>query len=399
MVSDYPLEEIIGGSVRVLYEQSKWLAARGHRIHILTREEQVKKGYKKGEDILEWKYHVSNKNILTFLVSTLKNSNKLFRDLHEKYTFDFINFHQPLSAFSFLRSNVSSNLKKIYTCHSLSFEEFQSRKSVRSGLLNFIIYQLNIFIRKYFEHTALKKSDLIVVLSQFTLKRLNDVYKIPTKKIHLIPGGIDLERFRPNNNNGDIRRSLKIPSEKTILLTVRNLVPRMGLANLFKALVAVVKKAPDIHLILGGEGPLKESLISLSDQLGLNDFISLVGFIEEEQLPLYYQSADMFILPTKELEGFGLVTLEALASGVPVLGTPVGGTKEILGKFDPSFIFSDSEPRNIANLILEKYLQFKENPKMWERVSSSCRTFVESHYSWEKNIDSIEKICFKFSKL
>jgi glycosyltransferase involved in cell wall biosynthesis len=113
---------------------------------------------------------------------------------------------------------------------------------------------------------------------------------------------------------------------------------------------------------------------------------------------MYYQAADIFVLPTKELEGFGLVTLEALASGLPVLGTPVGGTKEILEKLDSSFLFSDSEPDSMADLILEKYHTIKESPQVWKSVSNRCRKFVENNYSWEKNTDSIEKVFIEISK-
>ena len=398
MVSDYPLGEIIGGSVRALYEQSMMLAAKGHKVHILTREEQIKKGYEKIKGILEWKYPVSNKHSISFFLTTVRNSKKLFVDLSKEYKFDIINFHQPISAFSIARSFASKNLRKIYTCHSLSFEEFQSRNLRPKRLINSIIHQAYILTRRYLEFSVLRNSEMIVVLSHFTAKRLNDVYGIPFEKIRVIPGGIDLERFHPNINNGNIRKILNLPNDRVILLTVRNLVQRMGLENLIKALRDVVKKAPDIHLILGGDGPLKESLISLTNKLALKDYISFIGFIKEELLPYYYQAADLFVLPTKELEGFGLVTLEALASGIPVLGTPVGGTKEILGKFDSSFMFSSSEAHHIADLILEKYFAFKENPQMWRKVSTRCRNFVENHYSWEKNIESMENLYAKICK-
>jgi len=119
-------------------------------------------------------------------------------------------------------------------------------------------------------------------------------------------------------------------------------VPRMGLDNLILAIEQVIKTAPDIYLVVGGEGPLKDDLISMVKKLGVEKHIEFKGFISEDNLPEYYQMTDLFVLPTRELEGFGLVTLEALACGVPVLGTPVGGTKEIIGRFDPDFLFKDT---------------------------------------------------------
>ena len=151
----------------------------------------------------------------------------------------------------------------------------------------------------------------------------------------IIPGGVDLQRFYPAADKEEMRRHLNIPEEKTVLFTVRDLEPRMGLENLMYAVKQMIEVVPDIYLILGGEGPLKENLISLSQELGVESYIRFVGFIPEEDLPDYYRMADVFVLPTIELEGFGLITLEALASGLPVLGTPVGGTVEILANSIP----------------------------------------------------------------
>jgi glycosyltransferase involved in cell wall biosynthesis len=235
--------------------------------------------------------------------------------------------------------------------------------------------------------------DWVVVLSEFTMNRLYRFYRISEeKKIEIIPGGVDLERFYPAHDKVKIRKGLNLPGEKTILLTVRNLVPRMGLENLIIAIKEVVKVASDIYLVLGGEGPLKKDLIDLTRQLGVEDFIRFEGFIPEEELPAYYRMADVFVLPTLELEGFGLVTLEALASGVPVLGTPIGGTVEILRRLNPGLLFKDVSSESIAELILDTHREFQKNPVSQGRLSIQCRRFVEQNYSWKKNVDRLEDL-------
>jgi len=390
--SDYPPSEVIGGSVRVLYEQCARFAQRGHAVHLLTRQARLEKGYDRIKNVYEWEYSVSFRNQYLFLKTSIINGKRLFDKICEEYSFDVLSFHQPLSAFSVLQSNKSDRLTKFYTCHSLSFEEFRTRNPKPIGVLGRILYCLNVEARKIIERKVLNASDKIVVLSQFTKNKLLGLHGVASEKIALIPGGIDLKKFYPANDKIDIRMRLDVPPEKLILFTVRNLVPRMGLENLIFAVRQAVERVPDIYLVLGGDGPLKNSLISLSQELQMQEYVKFVGFIPETGLPEYYRMADIFILPTVELEGFGLVTLEALASGVPVLGTPVGGTAEILGKLDPKYLFKDTTSESMAPLIIETCQRFKNTPRLWEEVSSQCRLFVEENYSWDKNIDSLEEL-------
>ena len=392
-VADVSIGKVIGGAERVLFEQSTRLTQRGHNVHILTRGLG---GHKTDKELIqgvwEWRYEVDKRNALLFIKSSLNNSKSLFELLHNKYHFHCINFHQPFSALGVVRSPLSAKIRKIYTCHSLSFEEFKTRSLRPRGLIASILYSINLKARKFIERKVLSKSDRIVVLSVFTRGKLLNSHRIPSEKIVLIPGAIDLKKFYPANDKIDVRKRLDVPPEKLILFTVRNLVSRMGLENLIFAVRQAVEKVPDVYLVLGGDGPLKNGLISLSQELQIQDYVKFVGFIPERELPDYYRMADIFILPTQELEGFGLVTLEALASGVPVLGTPVGGTAEILGNLDPRYLFKDTKPESIASLIIETCQQFKNNPQLWEEASSQCRLFAEENYSWGKNIDSLEEL-------
>ncbi len=402
-VTDVSAGKVTSGSERVLFEQSTRLQKKGHNVHILTRklpehnsDQEVIQG------VREWRYDIDPSNSLSFIRSTLSNCKDLFENLEKKYSFDCVNFHQPFSAYAVMHSPEIRKVRKVYTCHSLSFEEFRSRNPRPEFDLRRIIYCLNIQARKYIERKILNESDSIVVLSRFTQGKLWDAYRIPPEKVLIIPGGVDLEKFFPAIDKPEIRRRLSIPDGKIILLTVRDLEPRMGLENLVYAMKSVIQVMPDIYLVIGGRGPLKNDLVSLSRRLGIEDYIGFAGFIPEKELPDYYRMSDIFILPTKELEGFGLITLEAMASGVPVLGTPVGGTKEILGQFNRDFLFTDTEPDSMADLIIEKCRKILEDPGYWQRISDQCRKFVENNYSWDKNVDLLEKLfttCLKRGEL
>ena len=395
-VADVSIAKVIGGAERFLYEQTSGMSKRGHNIHSLTRRLPYhEKDHEVIQGVHEWRYDYEPGNHCSFIKTTCLNAKKLFEILQMKYNFDCINFHQPFSAIGINLSAMSSLLPKVYTCHSLSFEEFSSRNTKFNGILHKLSTFLQIKFRKKIEKYGLNKSNAIAVLSKYTQDKLVSAYNIAEKKIIKIPGGVDLQKFHPNGDKSLIRKLLNIPQDKLILFTVRNLVQRMGLENLIFAFHELEKKAPDIHLVIGGAGPLKNQLMLLVRNLGIEKKVDFTGFISEEQLPYYYQMADLFILPTRELEGFGLVTLEALASGLPVLGTPVGGTKEILRKFDPSFLFKSPDLHLMAELILEKYHWKKHNPQKWEKISNQCRKFVENNYSWDKNIDALEELFAK----
>jgi glycosyltransferase involved in cell wall biosynthesis len=248
--------------------------------------------------------------------------------------------------------------------------------------------------RRLLEKKALKKSGRIVTLSRHTKKKLEKVYGLPSEKIYVIPGGVDLNRFRPPEDKPALRRRLAIPESSFIFFTVRNLEPRMGLENLILAFKKVVKKRKDILLTIGGEGPLAQGLRDLAREAGVRDYIRFTGYIPEEELPSYYQMADLFILPTRELEGFGLVTVEALASGLPVLGTPVGGTKEILSHMGPEFLFADSTPESIASLILETIKTWASDSGVYDEISRKCRRVAENHYSWSAHVTQLEDLFY-----
>jgi glycosyltransferase involved in cell wall biosynthesis len=393
LVADVSIASIIGGAERVLYEESTRLARRGHSVSVLTRKLPYHESDLENiNGVEEHRYSFQEKLFPFFFKSIFSDCRKTFRSLEENLSVDIINFHQPFSGAGVLSSTSSRKLPSVYTCHSLSFEEYISRSSSPRNPIKWLLHHLQVSARKSIEKTVLNRSDQIVALSEYTRKKLERTYNLLPSKVSVIPGGVDLERFQPSTNKIGIRTDLNLPQESNILFTVRNLVPRMGLANLISAFKTVLSERRDLFLVIGGEGPLAPVLRRQVEEYGIADFVYFAGYIPDNQLPSYYQMADLFILPTKELEGFGMVTVEALSSGLPVLGTPVGGTKEILAHLGPEFLFADSNPVAVADLILKTIKRWDEDPNGYKDISQKCRRIVERFYSWEDHIDQLEDL-------
>ena len=392
-VADVSIASVASGAERVLYEQCTGLSSKGHEVHLLTRRLPLHESNREEIDgVQECRYSFNKKLPYPFLRSTFHNCRSSFNSLQSNSSFHIINFHQPFSAVGVLSSRASRGIPTVYTCHSLSFEEYASQSSRPINLREWVSLRIQLIGRKLLERKILRKSGHIMVLSEYTKGKLEKAYGFSPAKIHVIPGGVDLNRFRTHEDKQSLRKRLGIPSGHFTLLTVRNLEPRMGLENLILAFKKVVENKTDTLLILGGEGPLAPELKSLAREAGIADLVKFPGFIPEEELPSYYQVADLFVLPTRELEGFGLVTLEALASGLPVLGTPVGGTNEILAHMGPEFIFPDATPDSMARLILKSMQGWATNAEIYNETSRKCRKVAENHYSWDAHVTQLENL-------
>jgi glycosyltransferase involved in cell wall biosynthesis len=125
----------------------------------------------------------------------------------------------------------------------------------------------------------------------------------------------------------------------------------MGLNRLLDASHRLHEEGFNFDLVIGGDGPMRGELEQQAMSLGLVNSVSFLGKVDDEILPLAYAACDAFVLPTSELECFGLIALEALSAGRPVLATPVGAIPEIIRNVDPAWLSRTSEAVDIANLL------------------------------------------------
>ena len=246
---------------------------------------------------------------------------------------------------------------------------------------------LHYALRAQVESRNLRRAQVAVVLSEQSRREVLAL-RFPAERMVKIAGGVDTDRFTPAPDRAAVRAALGLPADRTLLLSVRRLVPRMGLDQLISAMPAVLQRQPDALLLIGGQGPERAKLEALVAALHLENHVRLLGFIPDHALVSYYQAADVFVLPTTALEGFGLVTAEALACGLPVLGTAVGATPEILSRLDSRLIVPSSNPAALSASILD----FLEGGWRQELTQERLRCLMLDQYHWSRHIEAVENI-------
>jgi glycosyltransferase involved in cell wall biosynthesis len=219
------------------------------------------------------------------------------------------------------------------------------------------------------EKLIVKRARRCVVLSEFTRSELSRLDSRAGAEATCIPGGIDLEHFAPGGRKADAWPTL---------FTARRLVPRTGVRELIAAMPAIVSAFPAANLSIAGSGELEPALREQIGALGLTESITLLGRIPEAELVERYQSAHLVVLPTQELEGFGLTTAEALACGTPVLGTPAGATPELLAPIDPALVSAGIAPAQIA----EAAIALLGDRRRLEQLGRVSRARVDPEMGW-----------------
>jgi phosphatidylinositol alpha-1,6-mannosyltransferase len=177
-----------------------------------------------------------------------------------------------------------------------------------------------------------KEANVVVAACEFARNHLVRL-GIPEGRICKITPGVDYEEFAPRSPDPELLDRFSLRGKK-VLLTVSRLWPRKGHEAVMRAMVRILPEVPDVQYLIVGKGPEEGKLRQLASELGLTDQIVFVGFVPQEKLSDFYNLCDVFVMANREeeesgdMEGFGMVFLEANAAGKPVIGGRSGGTSD-----------------------------------------------------------------------
>jgi glycosyltransferase involved in cell wall biosynthesis len=250
-----------------------------------------------------------------------------------------------------------------------------------------------VFFKHGIERAIYASARRFVVLSQAFRDVLVRRYGVRQDRIDIVPGGVQADTFDTGISRMEAREKLGWPKDRVILVTVRRLARRMGLENFIDAVDRLRKQEPAIFAVLAGTGPLAAELADLIEQKNLKDHVRLAGFVPDSDLPLAYRAADLSVVPSIALEGFGLVVLESLAAGTPVIVTPVGGLPEVVSDLSKDLILEGSSTDHLADGLAARIGALGKLPS-----DTACQAYAKNNFDWPviaKKVVSVYKNAFR----
>lgn len=247
----------------------------------------------------------------------------------------------------------------------------------RMGLFRII---LRPFFRKIFT-----KADHIQAISNYLADWARKMGAKGT--IEVVPNGVDTSKIKNNFATG----VAKVKNSEKIIITTSRLVNKNGIDILIRAVADVQHQVSNIKLWILGSGPEEENLKNLTKELRVDNIVNFLGQVEPEKVYDYLAEADIFVRLSRS-EGLGSSFLEAMGSGLPIVGTPVGGIPDFLKDGETGLFCKINDSQNLA----EKIKLLAENENLAQKLAENGRKLVLEKYNWD-NI--AEKMNLIFQKL
>ena len=304
-----------------------------------------------------------------FNQSLVKNVAHLDADIFEAHA---------VSGYGLPRKLEASGIKVpfVHTVHGTLADEYEQAK--RSGYSSFRDRVANRFMLHLagLENQMAHEADLVVTIGDYAFEKIQQYYAIDADKVRIVPNGVDIERFKPSDGEA-ARQRFGLGGELCVLF-VGSLIARKGLPFLVEAAKVVVAQLQDVKFVVAGEGPLRGSIEETVKSAGLSAHFVFLGRVSDEALPLLYNCADVFVLPSLH-EGQGIVFLEAQASAKPVVGFAIGGVSEAVCSGKTGLLVD----RGRVDELAEALLKLLGDASLRAKMGANGRCFVSEKFTWE----------------
>ncbi len=363
---EYP-PRIVGGIARHCEGLAKALSKQGHEVHVFTLDFPGAPDYEENEGIRIYRTRseIGHPNFLTWVLLFNHFIEKRMAGASRLINFDVLHVHDWLTAPCSIGFKHFIQKPLVFTAHST--------ENGRSGL-----HIPDSFTIDGLEWWSTYEANKIIVASGSMKGEVCGHFNVSDNKVDIIPNGIDASKYDGSVDKGAVRSRFGIQPHEKLILCVGRLVPQKGIEYLIHSVPIVARRRPEAKFIIVGDGWYRDHLEWIANTTGHRWRITFTGFIPDWDLVQLTKSADVMVVPSI-YEPFGIVALEGMAAGVPVVATQVGGLTEFIQHDRTGVLVYPRNPESIAWGI--DYAL--SNPGHADWLVKNARDAVQKAYSWE----------------
>lgn len=303
--------------------------------------------------------------------------------------YDLIHSHYWLSGLAAIKLREQWNVPILHMFHTLAYLKNEIARSPD---------EMEGSLRLQSEKKIVDEVDGIIAATEIEQEQLQQYYAADPHKIQIVPPGVDLTRFYPIPQD-EAKAVIGIPSNERVILFVGRIEPLKGIDNLLKSIAFLrssnaLTTCPHYVAIIGGDPDRPRDLLDremrhlqdLNKRLGLDDMVVFLGKKAQDSLPYYYSAAEVVVMPS-HYESFGMVALEAMACGTPVIATRVGGLQMLVKDGVNGLSVPDDDPKMLAKQLMQILCEQGLRTKLRQNGLSFAQD-----YSWSIITDSLVQI-------
>jgi glycosyltransferase involved in cell wall biosynthesis len=326
---------------------------------------------------------------------------KRFEQLHQSKPFDVI-WSESLGAIGYIKNIKPNDRLPIFIkmqgslCGSImtSFRAARSLSKKWPIILGYNLPGLFLQFIKW-QFPMLKESGMIVCPSPQTASEIRKETLIKQSKLFISVNGIDVNQFRPDQIlRQEGRKLLSLTKNHFLIFNAGRLSSDKGIHILLKAVVLCSPQIHNLVVAIAGVGDELNRLQISAKSLGIEKKVQFIGFIPNENLPVYYNASDLFVCPTVRVESFGIVIAEAMACGKPVISSASGGTKYLVEDKSSGLLVPPGDVEALAKSIIKVY----STPKLATKLGKHARRRAVEHLSSERMVNDTEYVIDRLVK-
>jgi len=372
---------VVGGIARHCEGLAKALVKQNHDVHLFTLDFPGSPAYEEmdGVKVYRASTELGHPNFLTWVLLFNHFLSKRMADVSQKVDFDVMHVHDWLAAFSGISFKHYLDKPIVFTVHSTEIGRAQGLHSPDSFSIDGIEWWANY------------EANRVIVCSKSMKTEICDHFDLPKEKVDIIPNAIDATQYQASADPSVVRPRYGMGFGEKLVLCVGRLVPQKGMEYFIRAIPLVAKRFPEARFVIVGEGWSRDILEEEARKSGHSEKIRFTGFLPDQEVIDLMSSADVLVVPSI-YEPFGIVALEGMATGAPVVASNVGGLSEVIDHEETGIFVYPKSPESIAWGI-GRVLSDPEHAR-W--LTENAKIKLHKAYSWEavamKTVEVYKKV-------